>query len=212
MQQFASNSVSRSNVHSPKLRFFLSSTGNFGGGFPQTRTFYVGLEGFIADANTRSGRLAAFPAGRVGGATNLNSYQSSVRVATRVHRNFGTTTTRTSHTTSQGGVTSSSYPIYNAGTQISSSQLNSTDKYFLFTFYDTIQNLQLYGWGQLNVSLTDSGPDVTLVDYAYDTSGAPIAAGDVGAVPEPSYQFPLSLGALVLGAVGVRRWRAKRAA
>jgi hypothetical protein len=52
--------------------------------------------------------------------------------------------------------------------------------------------------------------DVTLVDWAYDTSGAQIFAGDTG-TPEPS-TFALSgLAALALGAKGLRSWRAARA-
>jgi hypothetical protein len=52
---------------------------------------------------------------------------------------------------------------------------------------------------------------VTLVDYAYDASGAQIPAGDTG-VPEPSTLDLTGLAALALGAKGVRAWRAARKA
>jgi hypothetical protein len=83
-------------------------------------------------------------------------------------------------------------------------------RYFLFNFQDDGQTL--YGWGQLNVTVGPGvGPDVTLVDYAYDTTGARIAPGQTSSVPEPSETVPLALSALVLGAAGVRRWRAAKA-
>jgi hypothetical protein len=79
-------------------------------------------------------------------------------------------------------------------------------RYFLFNFSD--DGKTLYGWGQLDSSVSQtSGPDVTFVDYAYDTTGARIAPGETSAVPEPSETIPLALSALVLGAAGVRRWR-----
>ena len=56
------------------------------------------------------------------------------------------------------------------------------------------------------------GPDVTLIDYAYDTTAALIKAGQTSVpVGEPPAMIPLTLGALVLGAAGIRRWRAAQA-
>lgn len=71
----------------------------------------------------------------------------------------------------------------------------------------------LYGWAQLNLSRPGSmhGPDVTVVDWAYDTSGAQIPAGDTG-TPEPSTFALTGLSALALGAAGLRSWRAARKA
>ena len=50
--------------------------------------------------------------------------------------------------------------------------------------------------------------------YAYDNSGSPLPLGStISAVPEPSTTALAGLGALVLGAAGLRRWRkAKQAA
>jgi hypothetical protein len=51
------------------------------------------------------------------------------------------------------------------------------------------------------------------VSWAYDTSGAQIAAGQLeSAVPEPDAFALTGLGALALGAAGLRRWRAARKA
>lgn len=76
--------------------------------------------------------------------------------------------------------------------------------YFHFTFQDNGQTLS--GWGQLDVTVGPGvGPDVTLVDYAYETPAAPPPP-----VPEPSEAVPLALSALVLGAAGIRRWRAAK--
>jgi hypothetical protein len=90
-----------------------------------------------------------------------------------------------------------------------------TDKYALFKFRDAGQTD--YGWLELSnaVSLgaSRSGPDVTLIGYAYDTTGAQLAAGDegsTGTTPEPSGMAMTGLAALALGATGLRRWRAAR--
>jgi len=61
-----------------------------------------------------------------------------------------------------------------------------------------------YGWLELSVNW-DSNPVVDILGYAYDTTGKPIKAG---AIPEPQH-LPLALGALALGAIGVREWRKK---
>ena len=60
-----------------------------------------------------------------------------------------------------------------------------------------------YGWVELETTATTGFP-AEIVGYAYDSSGAPIAAG---AVPEPTTAAALGLGALSLGAAGVRCWR-----
>jgi hypothetical protein len=66
----------------------------------------------------------------------------------------------------------------------------------------------MYGWVQFtkDAGIPSGNPTgITIVDWAYDDSGASITAG-AGAVPEPS-----SLALLAAGAMGlcVRRGRAK---
>jgi hypothetical protein len=61
------------------------------------------------------------------------------------------------------------------------------------------------------------GPDVTLLSYAYDDGGLKIETGQTqrpptGAVPEPTSIALGALGALVLGAPALRRWRAQKKA
>jgi hypothetical protein len=70
----------------------------------------------------------------------------------------------------------------------------------------TVSSNQYLGWAKL---LVDQGtPSVTLVNYAYeDQPGVAIAAGDTGAVPEPS-----SLTLFALGAAGVLAVRRRRQA
>lgn len=86
--------------------------------------------------------------------------------------------------------TSSNFPNYN-------------DEYALFRFDDGGQID--YGWLELSVA-GGANPIVNVLGYAYDTSGKPIKAGEV---PEPQH-LPVALGALALGAVGLREWRKKR--
>ncbi len=90
---------------------------------------------------------------------------------------------------------------------------NFSNQFALFRWADPAHNYD-YGWIKLSYSaVTDglhpgTGPDVTISEFGYTTSGAQVAPG----VPEPS-AFELSgLAALALGAIGVRRWRAARAA
>jgi hypothetical protein len=67
-----------------------------------------------------------------------------------------------------------------------------------------------FGWIQVQASY---GPQtVTIIDYAYDDSGAHILAGDTGssAVPEPRTALLMGLGLLALGATGVQTMRRRR--
>jgi len=83
-------------------------------------------------------------------------------------------------------------------------------KYFPFIFKDSTQNNKLiYGWVELNLSNppNNSGPVVTLLGYAWDTTGAHLPTG---VVPEPAPMALLALGALAFGAKGLRSWRRNR--
>jgi hypothetical protein len=69
-----------------------------------------------------------------------------------------------------------------------------------------------YGWLLLSYSVSKGfganaalGPDLNILNYAYDNSGNPLAAG--AGVPEPGTMTLTGLGALALGAIGLRRWR-----
>jgi hypothetical protein len=87
-----------------------------------------------------------------------------------------------------------------------------TNKFLIFKFQDsTSSNAIRYGWLELSAALNGVGmPDVTLTAFAYDDSGAqivtPLGNGS-STVPEPASIALSGLGALVLGASGVRRWR-----
>ena len=84
--------------------------------------------------------------------------------------------------------------------------------YLLFKFQDSTQgNALKYGWVDVSFNnsnlSTGEGPQLTIWRYAYDTTGAVLAAG---AVPEPGSVSLLALGALALGAKGVRSWKRNR--
>jgi hypothetical protein len=87
-----------------------------------------------------------------------------------------------------------------------------TDKYLLFEF--ETHGLIQYGWAEATLQLvnadsnaTADGPNLTIISYAYDSSGAILPAGDTGSTPEPSSLAESGIAALVLGAEGLRRWR-----
>jgi len=91
-----------------------------------------------------------------------------------------------------------------------------TNRYFGFRFKDTTVNRVKYGWLQASAGPVSSPQNVpiTVTRYAYENNGSPLALGStISAVPEPATTALAGLGALVLGAAGVRRWRkAKQAA
>jgi hypothetical protein len=88
------------------------------------------------------------------------------------------------------------------------------EKYLLFRFKDSTQpgSPFRYGWVELGLA-NDAGngnfPDIAIEGYAWDTSGARIASGQV---PEPSSAALVALGALTLGAKGLRSFRKNRQA
>ncbi|HEY6433781.1 MAG TPA: hypothetical protein VIZ17_17515 [Acetobacteraceae bacterium] len=82
---------------------------------------------------------------------------------------------------------------------------NYNDKYALFRF--DVGGQTDYGWLELSVG-GGQYPVVNVLGYAYQTNGKPIKAGDV---PEPQ-RLPIALGALALGAIGLKEWRKKQTA
>jgi hypothetical protein len=92
-----------------------------------------------------------------------------------------------------------------------STDFNATDRYLMFEFIGGALPSPLYGWAQLRVTGGFDDMGVTVIDWAYDNSGAQIPAGDTG-TPEPSTLALTGLAALALGAKGLRSWRAARKA
>jgi hypothetical protein len=116
--------------------------------------------------------------------------------------------------------------IWGNGTRTTGTTANSFGNlpfdhlFLLFQFTDGSNTL--YGWIQLSYMVSGQfgpdpsfGPELTIHDYAYDDSGALIAAGqttDASQVPEPATAASTGLAALVLGAAGLRQWRKTRKA
>jgi hypothetical protein len=88
-----------------------------------------------------------------------------------------------------------------------------TDRYLTFSFNDSTSGGALrYGWVSLDFTLTNRNNfNGHIKGYAYDNSGAKLPAGTMptpASVPEPGTAgASLLLGAMITGAVGVRRRR-----
>jgi hypothetical protein len=153
-----------------------------------------GCLGFL----TSSGFLKMFDKGAVWPAGSAYSSSNYGRIAQRIWGTFPT-----------GG----SSPIYKT-THFAGGLASFNDKYALFAFGTGPDTL--YGWIHLSLSVTDAfgsdpalGPNLRVVDWAFEDSGQTLAAGDA---PEPATFIPTGVGALALGAVGLRKWRKTRKA
>lgn len=90
----------------------------------------------------------------------------------------------------------------NVGTQTTTGlNLNSSNNLFGFKFWDETAGAFRYGWVRVSLGATAGGQPRSIVEYAYENTGAGIQAG---AVPGPA-----GLAALAMGAVGIRSRRRK---
>lgn len=88
-------------------------------------------------------------------------------------------------------------------TGITAYNLNSSNNLVGIRFTDGANTY--FGWMRFSLAATQQGQPRTLVEYAYDDSGAGILAG---AVPEPTTMA--LLGVMAAGALGVRAWRKRK--
>lgn len=86
------------------------------------------------------------------------------------------------------------------------------NQYLAWVFQDdSIGGVSRYGWVEVSLSMANypTGPNVTIWGYAYDDTGAKPTMGQLN-VPEPSSGALLVMGAMALGARGLRKWRQTR--
>lgn len=86
-------------------------------------------------------------------------------------------------------------------------------EYLAFQFVDDSPGGGVrYGWAEVSLSIGfyPVGPNVTIWGYAYDNTGAQPKMGQTTAVPEPSSAALMVVGAMALGARGLRNWRRDR--
>jgi hypothetical protein len=104
-------------------------------------------------------------------------------------------------------------PISSANTYLNVTSTTATaswragsNLYLGVRLVNSVTSATNFGWVHLNTTGTTGFP-ATIVEYAYENSGASITAGQV---PEPT-TFAL-LGVMAAGAIGVRAWRKRKAA
>ncbi len=85
--------------------------------------------------------------------------------------------------------------------------LNSSNNLVGFRFLNEATGVLNYGWMRISLSTAPGAQPRSIVEYAYENTGAGIGAG---VIPEPSTMALLSL--MAVGAVGVRAWRKRKAA
>jgi hypothetical protein len=78
---------------------------------------------------------------------------------------------------------------------------------FMGVEFPNASHTELFGWIRITGGST-AGIPATIVDWAYEDSGAGILTG-AGIIPEPS---SLALGCLAAGAAGLAAWRKRKAA
>lgn len=87
------------------------------------------------------------------------------------------------------------------------------NQYLAWYFKDSTQGDAIrYGWAEISLSMasyTAGGPTVTVWGYAYDDTGLKPTMGQQP-VPEPTSGALLVMGAMALGARGLRKWRQSR--
>jgi hypothetical protein len=86
--------------------------------------------------------------------------------------------------------------------------LNTTG-YAGFGFGDNDLTGPIFAWARVRVDVDATSAKITVFEWAYEDSGAPIRIADTGAVPAPATPLLTLLG---LGAMGVAAYRRRREA
>ena len=83
--------------------------------------------------------------------------------------------------------------------------VSGTPAFVGFSF--TEKGIPCYGWASITITEGATVSTITVNEWAFQDNGTPITVG----VPEPA-ETAMGLGALALGAVGLRSWRKGKAA
>lgn len=107
----------------------------------------------------------------------------------------------------RGFISSISSVIYNGSLANVANISSGVSTYIGFQFNPS--GTVLFGWANVTLTNGDGFGTFVINEWAYDDTGASIQTGQTSAVPEPA-TYALGLGALALGAAGLRRMRQRK--
>lgn len=216
--------TSKGSVGGAGFRFNRTSGGPYFGSSGSRRSLRFSGQGGVNFA-TNAGMLKLFLAGSTIGGAGVSGFGGAASRTWGLRRTTsffpGSSHFITTSTTADGsrrGYSTFSPGFSNTFTTTNhfANPGNYSNEFALFTF--NFNSTNYYGWVELSLNNQNTfggqdgtGPDLTISGWAFQDTN-PLDAGDVGNVPEPGTLATTGLAALVLGAAGVRRWRASRPA
>jgi hypothetical protein len=174
---------------------------------------YLTNSSYVIDNLPGDARLDFLTVLRSNGSRIVVVGQAAGFVRLKTNSYFAVAASQSKHWDDIAGGSSEAHPTAGVANPSGHNPLSFDNRYYAFKFTDITQgNATCYGWVKISLDNSDlsvgNGPQVTIFGWAYDT--IPDAQIRTGYVPEPAPMAMLALGALTLGANGLRSWRRQR--